>query len=64
MDGHASVVIMSKLCAFAEVLWHDAETTQITRGADDYADNYNCSVSALQRLKSRSILSGSSVTLH
>jgi hypothetical protein len=44
MDGHASVVIMSKLCAFAEVLWHDAETTQIMRGADDYADNYSCSI--------------------
>jgi hypothetical protein len=44
MDGHASVVIMSKICAFAEVLWPDSETTQITRGADDYADNYGCEI--------------------
>jgi hypothetical protein len=45
MDGHASVVIMSKLAAFAEVLFgHDAETTQIVRGGDDHFDNYSCEI--------------------
>jgi hypothetical protein len=39
MDGHASVVIMSKLCAFAEVLWSDdVETTAIERDLDDHLE--------------------------
>ncbi len=44
MHGHASVVIMSKVAAFAEILWNDVETTQITRGQDDHFDNYGCEI--------------------
>ena len=44
MDEHSSVVLMAKLATFAEVLWSDVESTQITRGGDDHFDNYGCEI--------------------
>jgi len=35
---------MAKLATFAEVLWSDVESTQITRGGDDHFDNYGCEI--------------------
>jgi hypothetical protein len=44
VDEHSSVVLMAKLATFAEVLWSDVESTQITRGGDDHFDNYGCEI--------------------
>ena len=57
MDGQASVVLMAKIAAFAEVLWPDAESTAITRGGDDYLDNFglrDLHATALLRIAIRS----------